>query len=87
MQGEWRRWSKQQQSCEGESEGEGENGSQLGKTEWEWMGLRDLGLEKLVFILGFFFFFFLNFFNIIYTGRVQAEYAYTETQLEPASGF
>ena len=48
------------------------------------MGLRDLGLGKLVFILGFFFFFF---FNIIYTGRVRAGYAYTRTQPEPASGF
>ena len=83
MQGERRRRSEQQQSCEGESEGEGENGSQLGKTEWEWMGLRDLGLEKLVFILGFF----LLIFNIIYTGRVRAGYAYTRTQPEPASGF
>ena len=70
-----------QQSCESESEGEGETGSRLGKTEWEWMGLRDLGLGKLVFILGFFFY------NIIYTGRVRAGYAYTRTRPEPASGF
>ena len=47
------------------------------------MGLRDLGLGKLVFILRVFFFFF----NIIYTGRVRAGYAYTQTRPEPASGF
>ena len=30
---------------------------------------------------------FFFFFNIIYTGRVRAGYAYTQTRPEPASGF
>ena len=44
-------------SCSSESEGEGENGRQLGR-EWEGerMGLRDLG-EKWEFIVRVFFFF------------------------------
>ena len=65
-----RQRSEQQRSCSSESEGGGKNGRQLGR-EWdgERMGLRDLRLEKWVFIFRVFFF------NIIYTGRVRAGYA------------